>query len=158
MPTDTSTYDLAGPQNTNSGKPAEPPASSDANAHLIVHTDSVGSDGSGTRGSETPLQRLRALYWGGENHDRRTPLALTLADRHGHELLSVDDAGPTLGIALRPGTYHLTATLGDIRRGYTVSLHAGARFDLHLRFAPIKRPRHLATTGHPEMWPTRSSH
>jgi len=59
-------------------------------------------------------------------------------------VLSLVDADPVLGIALVPGTYHLTATRGKTRRGYTVSLPAGSRFDLHLRFATPERPTQAA--------------
>lgn len=116
-------------------------------AHLIVHTDSGDACLSGRHSGETRLQRLRRLYWGGRSPGRYTPLALTLADRHGRELLSLADADPTLGIALVPGTYHLTATLGDIRRGYTLSLPADVRFELHLRFAAPQVQRPPATTS-----------
>lgn len=111
-----------------------------SNAYLIVHADQA-EQGSrrGHRGLK-PLQRLRALYWAGSAPSIQPALSLTLADRHGRTVMSLTDADPVLGIALRPGTYHLTATRGDTRRGYTVSLPAGSRFDLHLRFSAAERP------------------
>jgi hypothetical protein len=77
-----------------------------------------------------------------------------LADRHGHTVLSLADADPVLGIALVPGTYHLTATRGDTRRGYTVSLPAGSRFDLHLRFATPERSQQAESMA---PWSARSA-
>ncbi|MFM9917640.1 MAG: hypothetical protein ACKVOX_17710 [Rhizobacter sp.] len=106
----------------------------EANAYLIVHADSGDGQQRDSRSDKSGLRRLSALYRGHAGIRRRAPLALTLADRQGQELLSLADADPTLGVALPPGTYHLTATLGDMRRGYTVSLPAGVRFDLHLHF------------------------
>jgi hypothetical protein len=35
---------------------------------------------------------------------------------------------------LPPGTYHVTAQLGEVRRGYTMTLGEGQPFDLYLRF------------------------
>ena len=110
----------------------------DTSAYLIVHAE---SNVHGGRHGPTPLQRLRALYWSGSTPPVEAALSLTLADRHGRTVLSLANADPVLGIALVPGTYHLTATRGDTRRGYTVSLPAGSRFDLHLRFSTSKRPK-----------------
>ncbi|MDL2338465.1 MAG: hypothetical protein QFE16_11545 [Pseudomonadota bacterium] len=148
MLTDTTFPALAEPHNANSSgsEPIQDARSgTDASAYLIIHAESTLPHRRGDHTGRTPLQRLRAaLYPGGDPaHRRNEPLALTLADRHGHQLLSIEDADPTLGVALRPGTYHLTATFGDTRRGYTVALPAGARFDLHLRFPlPLgQRPR-----------------
>lgn len=155
MSTDTPSYDLTGQHAESLGdlapqtSPTASRSASGPNAYLIVHAESPDTDRKAGRIGDTPLQRLRALYAGGASHDRRAPLALTLTDRDGHQLLSLADAEPTLGVSLRPGTYHLSATLGDIRRGYTVSLPAGARFDLHLRFAPPLRQRRHASVAEP---------
>lgn len=114
---------------------------SDSSAYLVVHAESIEHGARRGPHGPTALQRLRSLYWSGAEPAPRTPLTLTLADRHGHTVLSLADAEPVLGIALLPGTYHLTATRGDTRRGYTVSLPAGSRFDLHLRFSTPNRPK-----------------
>ena len=113
----------------------------EANAYLIVHAGPGHGPQIDSRSGKSGLRRLRALYRSHASVCLHATLALTLADRQGHELLSLADANPTLGVALPPGTYHLTATLGDVRRGYTVSLPAGVRFDLHLRFpSPVGWP------------------
>ena len=122
----------------------------DTSAYLIVHAE---SNDHGGRHGPTPLQRLRALYWSGSMPPAQAALSLTLADRHGRTVLSLADADPVLGIALVPGTYHLTATRGDTRRGYTVSLPAGSRFDLHLRFATPERSQPAAPMA---PWSARS--
>lgn len=125
----------------------------DKNAYLIVHADAT--DCRGRRGPHalTPLQRLRALCQpAAPSND--AALSLTLADGNGRTVLSIPDASPVLGVALAPGTYHLTATRGQTRRGYTVSLPAGARFELHLRFAPSASPKQAPTAPH---WSARSA-
>ena len=125
----------------------------EASAYLIVHTESTDPDGRRGRQGLTPFQRLRALTPLGVTPSVQSTLSLTLADRHGRTVLSLADAEPVLGIALVPGTYHLTATRGGVRRGYTVSLPAGSRFDLHLRFAP---PARAKQPDAPAPWPARS--
>lgn len=160
MHTEPSDHVPTGGLGTSDGTADPQPAehrSPDATAYLIVHADSSDAPQAGGL-SETRLQRLRALYSGHRSADRLAPLALTLTDRQGHELLSLPDAAPTLGIALPPGTYHLAATLGETRRGYTVSLPAGVRFDLHLRFAAPGSPRQHAASADSDIRPLRSAH
>jgi len=122
-------------------------------AYLIVHAESNDHGVRRGRHGPTPLQRLRALYWSRSMPLVEAALSLTLADRHGRTVLSLADADPVLGIALEPGTYHLTAKRGDTRRSYTVSLPAGSRFDLHLRFSAPEHPKQ-ATPMAP--WSARS--
>ena len=147
MDTDSSSSDTL-PYGDGTASPA-----GDTSAYLIVHAESSDHGGRRGRHGPTPLQRLRALYWSGSTPSAQAALSLTLADRHGRTVLSLADADPVLGIALVPGTYHLTATRGDTRRGYTVSLPAGSRFDLHLRFSTPERPQ-LAAPMAP--WSARS--
>lgn len=125
----------------------------EASAYLIVHAESSDPAGRHGRQGLTPFQRLCALYPSSAMTSVRSGLSLTLADRHGRTVLSLAEAEPVLGIALVPGTYHLTATRGGARRGYTVSLPAGSRFDLHLRFATPDRAKQ---TDMPAPWPVRS--
>ncbi len=112
----------------------------DFSAYLIVHAESTPHRGRRGRHGLTPLQRLRALCQPAAEPSVDQALSLTIADGHGRTVLSLANADPVLGIALAPGTYHLTATRGPTRRGYTVSLPAGSRFDLHLRFAELEPP------------------
>lgn len=100
-----------------------------------------------------PLQRLRALCRPATS-SIDSALSLMLADANGRTVLSLPDASPVLGVALAPGTYHLTATRGQTRRGYTVSLPAGARFELHLRFAASESPKQAPPASH---WSARSA-
>lgn len=125
----------------------------EASAYLIVHAESTDPAGRCGQQGLTPFQRLCALYPASATTPVRSGLSLTLADRHGRTLLSLTEAEPVLGIALIPGTYHVTATRGDARRGYTVSLPAGSRFDLHLRFATSECAKQ---TGMPALRPVRS--
>ena len=128
-------------------------ANGEASAYLIVHAESTDPAGRRGRQGLTPFQRLCALYPSRATTPVRSGLSLTLADRHGHTVLSLAEAEPVLGIALVPGTYHLTATRAGARRGYTVSLPAGSRFDLHLRFAA---PDRAEQTEMPDPRPVRS--
>jgi hypothetical protein len=130
----------------------------EASAYLIVHVEPDALHRPDGHAVTTRLQRLRALYGGSHHPERRAPLALTLTDHQGQQLLSLAEAEPTLGIALPPGTYHLTATRGTSRRGYTVSLPAGARFDLHLRFSATDDPPHHAAIPPSDPRPLRSAH
>lgn len=118
-------------------------------AYLIVHADSDCA----SRLRASSWQRLRNWWRLGMRTDASAALSLTLADKHGHTVLSLPHADPVLGVALAPGTYHLTALRGDARRGYTVSLPAGSRFDLHLRFSPCER-RSSTSVG---AWSPRSA-
>lgn len=125
----------------------------DKNAYLIVHADATEHRGRQGPRPLTALQRLRALCQpAAPSND--AALSLTLADGNGRTVLSLPDASPVLGVALAPGTYHLTATRGQTRRGYTVSLPAGARFELHLRFAASASPKQAPTAPH---WSARSA-
>lgn len=125
----------------------------DCSAYLIVHAESTEHTGRRGPRAKTPFQRLRDLC---QPATRSTDeaLSLMLADGHGRTVLSLPDASPVLGVALAPGTYHLTATRGQTRRGYTVSLPAGARFELHLRFAASEPPKQAPPTPR---WSARSA-
>lgn len=118
-------------------------------AYLIVHAESDRAP----RLHASPWQRLRAWCRLGRRSGVPDVLSLTLVDRHGHTVLSLPDADPVLGVALAPGTYHLRAVRGHTQRGYTVSLPAGSRFDLHLRFSLCERPNPASVTS----WPARSA-
>jgi hypothetical protein len=103
-------------------------------ARLLIHAG--GADpGPRTHETESPLRRLRALYSAGPQHDTRATLRLQIDDLQGRRMLSLEDADPLVDIELPPGTYHVSAQLGDLRRGYTMTLGHGAPFDLYLRFA-----------------------
>lgn len=117
----------------------------DNNAYLIVHAEEAEPQGRQGPHALTPFQRLRALYQPAAA-STDSALSLMLANGNGHTVLSLPDASPVLGVALAPGTYHLTATRGQTRRGYTVSLPAGARFELHLRFATSEPPKQAPPT------------
>lgn len=118
------------------------PSSGDASAYLIVHAEPDDH----RLAARSPWQRLRAWCRAMSNQPRAA-LALTLSDRHGLTVLSLPDAEPVLGVALVPGTYHLTAVRGGSRRGYTVSLPAGSRFDLYLHFSLPERPTRVAAAS-----------
>ena len=101
-------------------------------ARLLIHAHDDHPPG---RHADSPLQRLLALYPAGNRSTRREPLRLLIDTLEGETVLAVDDAGPLVDVSLPPGTYHVTAHLGDSHRGYTMRLDQGASFDLHLRLA-----------------------
>lgn len=109
-----------------------PPAATATDAHLLIHADAPTDRQ--RRASESPLQRLLALYSEGPEHERAS-LHIEIHDLRGHRILSVDDASPLIDVSLPAGTYHVTTRLGQVKRGYTMSLQAGGAFDLHLRLA-----------------------
>ncbi len=101
-----------------------------ASAHLLIHS---GSDAGGSRHhGETPLQRLLARYSDGPMHERAS-LDLDIQDVRGHVRLAIKDADPLVDVTLSPGTYHVTAAMGGVRRGYTMTLKQNESFDLYLR-------------------------
>jgi len=103
-----------------------------APARLLIHAHDDHPPG---RHADSPLQRLLALYPSGSRATQREPLRLLIDTLDGENVLAVDDAGPLVDVSLPPGTYHVTAHLGDSHRGYTMRLDQGASFDLHLRLA-----------------------
>ncbi|MET0349035.1 MAG: hypothetical protein ABW067_04535 [Rhizobacter sp.] len=101
-------------------------------ARLLIHAHDDHPPG---RHADSPLQRLLALYPSSARSAHREPLRLLIDTLEGETVLAVDDAGPLVDVSLPPGTYHVTAHLGDSHRGYTMRLDQGASFDLHLRLA-----------------------
>ncbi len=60
-------------------------------------------------------------------------LSLRVDDLQGRRLADIADAGPLTTLQLPPGTCVVTATCGAARRGYTLTLVSGRRFELHLQ-------------------------
>lgn len=106
---------------------AMPPA-----ARLLIHAEDKFRARESRRSSK--LWWLRRMYSDGQIN--RAPLCLQIADLQGKRLLVVDDAGPLTEVSLPAGAYQVTAQLGEVRRGYTLTLAQGALFDLYLRLAP----------------------
>lgn len=65
-------------------------------------------------------------------------LRLQVDDLTGKRVLTIDDAGPRVALALPAGTYQVTARVGAVCRCYTMTLTAGGSFDLALQ-APWAR-------------------
>lgn len=80
------------------------------------------------------LQRLRD-WWRlpGTGHAPTKPtLRLHVDDLQGKRVATVADAGPQLVLDLPAGTYQVTAILGEVCRGYTLTLRPGDAFNLQL--------------------------
>lgn len=60
-------------------------------------------------------------------------LRLQVDDLAGKRVLTIDDAGPRVALALPAGTYQVTARVGELCRCYTITLTAGRSFDLALQ-------------------------
>jgi hypothetical protein len=110
--------------------PALTPFPTRLQARLSIHAESASA-----RITENPLERLRSLYSGGQQHNERAPLNLKIEDLQGCVWFDQDNVGTLVDVSLPAGTYHVTAELGRLRRGYTLTLEQGAEFDLYLRFA-----------------------
>ena len=108
----------------------EPPSASGEPARLRIHAERPAA-GAATA-LESALQRLRQRYAGGRAAPRRLPLVLQVDDLQGRRLLAIEDAGALTDLPLAAGTYQVGVTLGGCRRSYTLTLEAGASFDLHL--------------------------
>lgn len=120
--------------NLNTLTPVARPVTSHSTARLCIHAENAT-----VRKGESQLDRLRALYSSGQAHNERTPLHLKNEDMKGCEWLSLEDAGTQVDVLLPSGNYHVTAQLGSLRRGYTMTLCQDSSFDLHLSF---KASRH----------------
>lgn len=96
-------------------------------AQLIV-CSAAASEG------HSALQRLR--NWcrlpASGTASAKPALRLHVDDLQGQRVATVADAGPQLVLDLPAGTYQVTAIMGDICRGYTLTLQPGASFNLQL--------------------------
>ena len=81
------------------------------------------------------LTRLRCSSMDGTSHSLR----LQIQDLRKQCVRVVDDAEKTTDLALPPGTYHITATLGQWKRRYTMTLEPGTTFHLYLRLFATRR-------------------
>ncbi|WP_367847357.1 hypothetical protein [Rhodoferax sp. WC2427] len=77
---------------------------------------------------------LRSLYAPAPNPAAKPegPLRLHIDNLQGQRVFTADDAGPLVELALPAGTYHVTAVLGTLCRGYTLTLVEGVPNDLYL--------------------------
>ena len=98
-------------------------------ARLLVHVDLAGSMNS----FHSILRRLCGVHV--ETPHVQWPMRVQVANLRGDELRRVDTYVPLAELPLPPGTYHVTVTLGNICRRYTMTLVSGASCDLHLRLA-----------------------
>jgi hypothetical protein len=110
--------------------PALIPFTTRSQARLSIHAESASA-----RITENPLERLHSLCSVGQQHNERAPLNLKIEDLQGCVWFDRNNVGPLVDVSLPAGTYHVTANLGNLRRGYTLTLEQGAMFDLYLRFA-----------------------
>lgn len=111
-----------------------PQAASSSAARLLIHA--AGELRARRRLFNNLLRRLLAFFSSGPLRDERQPLTLQINDALGDRVLAVGGAGTLVDVALPAGTYHVTAHLGEVQRGYTMTLQGGASVDLHLRLAP----------------------
>jgi hypothetical protein len=91
-----------------------PPPQTVTTARLLIHLPPV----------RTPWNRLL----GRATQQTR----LEIHDLDGRALLTLADAGPLVDAALPAGTYHVSLHAGVRQRRYTVTLEAGAAFELRV--------------------------
>ena len=60
------------------------------------------------------------------------PLRLHIDNLQGQRVFTADDAGTLVELALPVGTYNITAVLGSLCRGYTLTLVEGVPSQLYL--------------------------
>jgi len=110
-------------QNTESPRDTSP----DTDAQLIVCNSTEDK-------YHHALQRLREwcrLPGTGQAQTKPT-LRLHVDDLQGKRVATVADAGPQLVLDLPAGTYQVTAIMGEVCRGYTLTLQPGDAFNLQL--------------------------
>ena len=115
--------------------PARTDPETQSTARLLIHSGS----GVKFRGAhiDSPLRWLRTLYSAAPSLVACVPLILQIEDLQGRQVFAFDDGGPLTVLALPPGTYHVNARRGNVRRRYTMTLTRGASFDLYLNLSPI---------------------
>jgi len=101
------------------------PQADSATARLLPAPESV---------VRSALHRVCALCSSGRRPDSRSALALRVDDLQGRRLGDIGDAGRLTELFLPSGTYVVTATAGEVRRSYTLTLLPGLSFDLYLSF------------------------
>jgi len=98
-------------------------------ARLVIHAAAAPA----ARGTlyTVPLEWLRGLYTSVPTKPD-APLRLHIDDLQGQRVFTADNAQALVELALPVGTYNVTAVLGTLCRGYTLTLVEGAQSDLYL--------------------------
>lgn len=78
------------------------------------------------------LYWLRSLYAPPPPPKPDGPLRLHIDNLLGQRVFTADDAGPLVELVLPVGTYNVTAVLGTLCRGYTLTLMEGVPSQLYL--------------------------
>ncbi|WP_295953783.1 hypothetical protein [Rhodoferax sp.] len=78
------------------------------------------------------LHWMRSLYAPPLPPKPDGPLRLHIDNLQGQRVFTADDAGSLVELALPVGTYNVTAVLGTLCRGYTLTLVEGEPSDLYL--------------------------
>jgi hypothetical protein len=103
-------------------------ADAPAAARLLIE---AGEERAPPRGIGARLEDLGARLLGRAGQ-RGALSALAIHDLQGQPLLVLADLRPPMEVALPAGTYHVSVQLAGVRRRYTVSLAAGASFELRV--------------------------
>lgn len=82
------------------------------------------------------VQHLLAMCSYGRLPHKRACLRLDIRDAQGHLVFTRDDAGPLVDVPLPAGTYHVTAHVDQVKRGYTMTLDQGSSVNLYLGLIP----------------------
>lgn len=108
-------------------------ASTDAGsaAWLLIHAGAPES-GPRKRGVGGLVCRLRAFCGPRHPVQDSEPAGLEIHDLQGRRILAVREACPLIEVALPAGTYHVSTHVEGTQRRYTVTLEAGASFDLRV--------------------------
>jgi hypothetical protein len=99
-----------------------------ATARLLIE---AGEERVPPRGIGARLEDLGARLLG-RGGQRGALSALAIHDLQGRPMLVLADLRPPLEVALPAGTYHVSVRAAGVQRRYTVSLQAGACFELRV--------------------------
>ena len=88
---------------------------------------------------EAQLRNLLARLRRSDLLGASSSLRLQIEDLRKHCVRVIDDAELLTDIPLPAGTYHITATLGQWKRRYTMTLEPGTTFHLYLRLFANRR-------------------
>jgi len=104
-----------------------------ASARLLIHTLGDSQKHAHSKLAVAVLAiRMRFRLW-----RNGQPMGVFIDEVGGKRIATLENAGKVVDVPLAPGTYKITVHRGRMRRSYTLTLEADARFDLYLSLADV---------------------
>lgn len=114
-------------------------------ARLLIHVK--GAPSAWCKPFQSIWHRLRSLCFKDSRGKAPAVPSVQIHDLQGQRVFATDAAGALIDLPLPAGTYHVSASIGKLRRSYTMTLEQGASFDLFLRLpAPPATRTNLSTS------------